>query len=96
MTTGYETEMDAFKALLARAPLGVQNCFDLEERRLQREKLENYLGVASHGETILARFFAGVWRGDDEWDFNLFDAVGILDDKGKRIVMDWIARPVWP
>ncbi|MBL3675697.1 hypothetical protein [Paracoccus aerius] len=86
----------AFFAFLRRAPQGVQNCFDVESRKLDTDALERYLGFASSGEAVLARFFASVWcRSNDDFDFDVLD-VGRLDYEQRQIISDWVLNPIWP
>jgi len=60
------------------------------------EHVDRVLGATSHGTAIMLRFFLGVWRHDNEYDFDLFDAVAILDDERLAIITDWMADPFWP
>lgn len=84
-----------FFAFLRRAPQGIQNCFDVEGRKLDAEALDDYLAYASRGEAVLARFFAGVWSGNNRFVFDILD-VGRLDREQRQIISDWVLDPIWP
>lgn len=84
-----------FFTLLRRAPEGVQNCFDEAARRLDTDALNRYLGFASSGEAVLARFFAAVWcRSNDDFNFDVLD-VGALDRAQRQIISEWVLNPAW-
>ncbi|GHG07892.1 hypothetical protein [Thalassotalea marina] len=70
--------------------------FDFNERSYLPEEVEKYLSVASSSEEIMARFVIGVWRHDNELDFNFVDAAKSLDDKQMKIITDWLSDPFWP
>tara|TARA_R110002049_G_scaffold272497_1_gene450069 strand:- start:353 stop:715 length:363 start_codon:yes stop_codon:yes gene_type:complete len=70
--------------------------FDFEERSYKPEAVKQYLEVASHGETIMARFALGVWRHNDELNFDFIDAAQTLDVKNMKVVTDWLKNPFWP
>lgn len=70
--------------------------FDFEERIYLEEEVERYFGTASHGETIMARFALGVWRHDDQFNFDFVDAAGVLDAERMKIITDWMTDPFWP
>lgn len=70
--------------------------FDFENRSYKSDEVERFLGVASHGEAIMARFALGIWRHDDQFDFDFIDAAQTLDDKYMNIVTNWLQNPFWP
>lgn len=61
-----------------------------------QQAVDNLLGVTSHGTAIMLRFFLGVWRNDNEYGFDLFDAIRTLDQDHLKMITDWIADPFWP
>ena len=50
----------------------------------------------SHGEQIMARFFAAVWLGENKFDFDLVDAGATLDPAHRQVIGDWLTNPVFP
>ena len=70
--------------------------FNFEERAFIPERAEEYLSVASRGEAIMARFVLGVWRTNDEFDFDFTEAAAHLDQNQMGIVTDWLRNPFWP
>lgn len=70
--------------------------FDFEERVFREEMVEHFLGVASHGQAIMARFVLGVWLNRDGFDFDFTDAASVLDRGQRQVITDWILDPFWP
>lgn len=62
----------------------------------QTEQLKQAMGTFSHGEALMARFFAGVWFGSNDLGFDLIEAAGLLDAKDRALLMSWFAEPFWP
>ncbi len=58
--------------------------------------LENAYGVFSHGECVMAKFFVGLWRGQNQHLFDLFEAAGLVDEKAVSIILTWFENPFWP
>ncbi len=84
-----------FALMLKRAPY-LAGLWDMSRAEYLPERVENFLGVASHGEAIMARFYLGVWLGQDEFDFDFTDAAAVLDRDEIRIITDWMTDPFWP
>tara|TARA_R110002073_G_scaffold302953_1_gene470749 strand:+ start:1684 stop:1932 length:249 start_codon:yes stop_codon:yes gene_type:complete len=53
--------------------------FDFDQHSYLPDKVENYLGVAAHGQAIMARFFLAVWLHEDQFDFDFIEAAKTLD-----------------
>ena len=70
--------------------------FDFDKAVYLPEAVERYLGVASHGQAIMARFALGVWRHDNEYAFDFIEAARVLDADLMAIITDWMAEPFWP
>ena len=70
--------------------------WDFYEQAMNPEGLQDFIAKASKGEAIMARFFAGVWLGQNRHEFDLYDAVAVLDDKWLKVIMDWVEDPFWP
>ncbi len=70
--------------------------FDFNERSYLVDKVDNFLGVASHGEAIMARFVLGVWRGEDKFNFDFTEAASVLDRNQRQVITDWLLDPFWP
>jgi hypothetical protein len=68
--------------------------FDFEHTTYLPEQVARYLAVASHGQAIMVRFFLGVWRHADEFDF--IDAAETLDEQQMKVITDWLQDPLWP
>ena len=66
--------------------------FNFDQQSFLPDKVEHYLGVASHGQAIMARFFLGVWRHQDQFDFDFIDAAGTLDQQQMKVITDWASR----
>lgn len=70
--------------------------WNVERSEYKPEQVNHYLGVASHGEAIMLRFFLAVWRGDNSFDFNIIDAAATLDAPEMQIITNWLTHPFWP
>ena len=70
--------------------------FDFDKREIKAAEVEQYLKTASSGEKQVARFILGLWLGNNEYDFDLFDAVGTLSDNNVNVIREWLADPFWP
>lgn len=62
---------------------------------LRYVEMKEGLGVLSHGEQIMARFYMSVWRHKNH-DFDILDAAAMLDTRDKKIILSWFADPFWP
>lgn len=70
--------------------------FDKAEPCYLPDQLHNYLGVASSGQCVMAKFVVSVWTHSDEHGFNMIEAAQTLDDYNKAIVTEWFKNPLWP
>ena len=70
--------------------------FDFDKQCYLSGKVENYLGVASHGEAIMARFVLAVWLHQNKFDFEFIDAARTLDEQQMQVITDWLKAPFWP
>tara|TARA_R110002050_G_scaffold207374_3_gene343498 strand:- start:672 stop:905 length:234 start_codon:yes stop_codon:yes gene_type:complete len=70
--------------------------FDFNERVYLSDVVERYLSTASHGESIMARFALGIWRHENQYNFDFLEAASILDERYKVIVASWFNDPFWP
>jgi hypothetical protein len=70
--------------------------FDFDQAVYLPERVEQYLGTASHGQAIMARFALGVWRHDNQFDFDFIEAARVLDPEHLQCIADWMAEPFWP
>ncbi|HDS3501237.1 TPA: hypothetical protein QIR73_002106 [Enterobacter cloacae] len=85
---------DQFRLMLQQYPR-LANYWDTQDDRLLYLELKKAVGVLSHGEQIMARFYMSVWRHENH-DFDILDAAAHLGEDEKRIVMTWFAAPFWP
>ena len=58
--------------------------------------LNNAYGIFSRGECVMAKFFVGLWRGQNEHHFDLFEAASVLDEDNRSIILGWLKEPFWP
>jgi len=87
------TEYDRFFKMLDTCPR-IAGLWDRENRSLDVERFEKELKLMSSGERHLAKFFVGVWLGDNRYGFDLIEAVHALSDRG--VISDWIENPFFP
>lgn len=74
----------------------LKNLFDFEQMVYKPEMVDAYLGVASQGQAIMARFALSVWTHNDNFEFNLIEAASVLDPYHMTIITDWLKKPIWP
>lgn len=95
LNTSLSQGQAAFALMLEKAPY-LQPLWNLEKQEYIPEIFENFLGTASHGQAIMARFFLSVWTHRNDFGFNVIDAAAILDDDQKQIIVSWVLDPFWP
>ncbi|PVZ84182.1 hypothetical protein C9426_24050 [Serratia sp. S1B] len=87
-------EQDQFAKMLKDYPRLV-GYWDFTKGVCDEVELRNALSVMSSGEQHLARFFLGVWTGQDE-GFDMVAAASVLANLERRMLMDWLDDPFWP
>jgi hypothetical protein len=87
------TEYDRFFKMLDTYPR-IAGLWDRENRSLDIEHFEKELKLMSSGERHLAKFFAGIWFGDNRYGFDPIEAVHALSDRG--VISNWIENPFFP
>ncbi len=96
LNTSLSDEQARFALWLKEKMPYLMDLFDFDKREYTPEAVERYLGVASHGQAIMARFVLGVWRHDNYYNFDFVDAASTLDADHMKIITDWLNNPVWP
>ena len=95
MTLALSPSQCRFAELLAAVPW-LERYWDFEAGECQLDRIKDAMGVWSHGERVLAQFFVGVWRGNNELGFDLIDAASTLDPQHRAVIGTWLADPFWP
>ncbi len=88
-------EQNYFKSMLGEYPR-LHGFWDFEKIEFDGKLLENSIYALSHGEQLMARFFAAVWLGEDKFSFDFIEAARILDSQSKKTIIDWLENPVFP
>ena len=61
---------------------------------------KKYTRSLSDGETFMVLWILNVWNPSyarsKKWNFNLFDALGTLDNGNRLAICDWLKQPIWP
>jgi len=70
--------------------------WDFDQRECDVEALRSMLNRFSEQENIMARFFAGVWLGENSLDFDLIIAAKSLDTSNQKVITNWMALPEFP
>ena len=70
--------------------------WDAEKREIKLSDFETFLTVASHGEAIMARFFAMIWLHSNKYEFDLFEASQVLSDHDIATITAWLNTPIYP
>jgi len=87
---------DRFFMLLERVPRSAA-LWDKDSNSLNIEAFEQALGVMSQGEVQMAKFFASVWfNTNDQYGFDVVDAVAHVDVEDRKLIAEWISAPFWP
>ena len=86
---------ERFAELLQQVPRLVPY-WDFERGEMKAEELKCAIAKWSRGEEIMARFFAGVWLGENSWQFDFIEAASVLDSRHMNLVTDWMDQPFWP
>ena len=84
-----------FRKLLKLYPR-FNGLWDFHKSRVNLEQAEQALTVHSHGECIMLRFFLAVWLGENRHNFDIIDAVRVLDLEDLDRITDWMKSPFWP
>ncbi len=87
--------MQRFFALLEEFPR-IAGYWDKESCSLRHDQLENDLAILSSGEAAIARFFAAVWLGENEFGFDIVQHVPDCDECGQALIAAWVANPFFP
>lgn len=88
-------EQRKFALLLKKHPK-LKIYWDFKKRELDTRALDKKIGVLSRGEKVMVQFFAGVWLKENRYNFDLFEAVSILDPEQVSLIREWMADPFWP
>ena len=67
-----------------------------ENNELDIDRLKADLPEMSHGEQIMARFFACVWLGNNDFEFDYIDAIKTLDQKEISVIGKFMLNPLFP
>lgn len=84
-----------FRELLDQLPW-LQPYWDFGTRACDVTGLEAAMNSWSHGEQLMARFFALIWFGENRMGFELADAASVLDHRHRMIIIHWLEEPFWP
>lgn len=87
-------EQTRFVTMVAGYPR-LSGYWDFDQRICHESELHKALNVMSSGEQHLARFFLGLWNGNDE-GFDMLDAVSDFDHQERQLLIDWLRDPFWP
>jgi len=95
--SGYFTlndEQRHFKDLLDSYPRFMPY-WDFDNRSVDLEAIDRDIGVMSHGEQLMLRFFIAVWVSETR-EFDFIDAVKTLDHDQLEVITNWLKDPVFP
>lgn len=70
--------------------------FDIDKASFKPDFVEQTIDSLSSGEQIMLRFFLGVWRNQNQFDFDLFDAFHSLDEGNFCLIQEWVSDPFFP
>lgn len=87
-------EQQRFFSLLRKYPRIIE-FWDLDNRKLDIKALESDMSLSS-GENALARFFAAIWLGKNEFNFDIAIDISSMDQKARGLVAEWVKAPFFP
>lgn len=90
------TSHEKFKTWVQTHAPYLDHLFDWEEKTCETDLVQEYLGVASHGQALVCRFAVGVWFGRNQEHFDFIEAAGVLDQDQRLAIANWFMSPVWP
>lgn len=96
VTTTLSPDQAKFALWVSEQMPDLVHLFDWDERSFIPDKVDTYLDTASHGEALMARFVLGVWRGQNQFDFDLIKAAKVLDTASLGVITNWLNEPFWP
>lgn len=70
--------------------------WDWNDKSLNLDAVESYLGTASHGQAIMCRFAIAIWFNKNRYNFDLMEAAGVLGQKQRLAIAQWLMEPLWP
>lgn len=90
------TEQRRFMEMLSAYPRFTKY-WDFTDRSVNLDAVDQDIGVMSHGEQIMLRFFVSVWLRENR-QFDLIEASRFLDEDHRRVIADWFAaeNPLFP
>lgn len=74
----------------------LSHIWDFKKGVYSEDAFRNFLCIASSGEAHMARFAMGVWKWENTASFDIYQAVGTLDEKNIAIITNWLKHPFWP
>ncbi|MBT7209429.1 MAG: hypothetical protein HN868_18920 [Gammaproteobacteria bacterium] len=87
---------ERFFDLLEQVPRCTE-LWDKDANSLNIIAFEQALGVMSHGEVQMTKFFAAVWfNNNEQYGFDVVDAVARIDAEDRKLIAGWIVDPFWP
>jgi len=69
--------------------------WEFDDRSVDLDAIERDIGMMSHWEQIMLRFFVALWVGETR-DFDFIDAVKTLDYDQLPVITNWLKVPVFP
>jgi hypothetical protein len=83
----------SFYELLIELDRSMLNLWDFEEYSYKVENVEEYFKVCSSGQEVVLSFLIMVWRGYNEFNFDLCKAAKYLNQCQLNIISKWISDP---
>ena len=83
--------------MLNRVPR-LSQIWDKKKSVILKDVFWEEFSVMSPAERHMALFFASLWIGsnDNEYFFDLVDAIACVDLPERKIIVDWVSDPFWP
>lgn len=75
----------------------LEGLFDWQRKEYKADVFRKIVGSYSHGQACMARFAVAVWLGENKsTNFDVFEAISVLDEHRMGIILNWLRSPFWP
>ena len=90
------TDKELFFEMIEQIP-SIAQLFDKEKSALRVSDFESALLFMSSGEVHMAKFFVSVWfNNNSRYGFDLVDALSVVNEAWRKIIINWISDPFYP
>ena len=85
----------SFYELLIELDRSMLNLWDFEEYSYKKGSIKKYYKSCSSGQEVILSFLIMVWRGYNEFNFDLCKAAKCLNQHQLNVMSKWIKNPTF-